>query len=57
MSLLVLVELFTIQTEFRVAEVGLSTLLMSAVCADAAEIDKHKDRMLRTKVVFAESFI
>ena len=45
------------QTAFRLVDVGLVTLLMLAVCADAAERDKQRDNMHSVKAIFKENFI
>ncbi len=52
-----LVTLFTIQTELRLVDVGLVTLLMLAVCADATERDKQRDNMHSDKANFNDNFI
>jgi hypothetical protein len=52
-----LVTLFTMQTAFRLVDVGLVTLLMLAVCADATERDKQRDNMHSVKANFKENFI
>ena len=57
MSFPLLVTLFTMQTAFRLVEVGLVTLLMLAVCADAAERDKQRDNIHSDKANFNDNFI
>jgi hypothetical protein len=52
-----LVTLFTMATAFRLVDVGLVTLLMLAVCAEAAERDKQRDNMHSAKDSFKENFI